>query len=871
MRHLIRNSRAGLFIVCSIALLCFGAWPAFAQRLPQTVVPEHYNLTLTPDLAAATFTGEETIDVRLQQPLDSITLNAAEISFQSVSAMVNGQKLSAKVALDAQKEQATFSFDKQLAAGPVTLSIQYSGILNDQLRGFYLSRTAKRNYAVTQFEATDARRAFPCFDEPAYKATFDVTLIVNKGDTAISNTNIVSDAPGPLADEHTIRFATTPKMSTYLVAFLVGDFQCVSGESDGIPIRACATPGNARMGEYAVSAAEFFLHYYNQYFGIKNPMPKLDMIAIPDFEAGAMENFGAITYRETALLVDEKTASILQKQTVAVDVAHEMAHQWFGDMVTMQWWNNLWLNEGFATWMENKAVAAWQPDWRMPQSVEADLQKTLDLDSRAETRTIRAEAETPAQINQMFDGITYGKAGAVLLMVENYVGDETFRRGVHDYLASHIYANATAEDFWNAQTEVSHKPVDRIMSSFVTEPGVPLLSFSGFRENTVTVSQQRFFLNPRSADKAVQIWTVPVCVDAERGGATCFVVSAGAPTIPATRDKLFFANAGGKGYYRSSYTAEEYARLEAGIESELTPEERMSLLGDELALVHAGKAGVGDYLDLVFAVRDDSSNYVVSGGIDGATAVEQMIAGDDQERAAMARWIQRTFGPALARLGDPVPGEPLERSQLRAALFGVLGGAGRDPQVIARARQLASEYLDNQGSVDATLAPAALTIAAANGDAAFFDQLQRVYETSKNSQMQASALTALGVFKDPTLERRTLDYVASGKVRNQDSNRLLGRMLSNVETRDVAWQYIEANWSQIAAQLTKWGGTSMVAGASSFCTVQARAQVTSFFASHPVPGADRALARDIDQINDCIALRTSQEPALKIWLQAQNK
>ncbi|MBV8630641.1 MAG: M1 family peptidase, partial [Silvibacterium sp.] len=469
---------------------------ADAQRLPKTVHPEHYQLTLTPDLKNATFTGSERIDVVLDQPSDSITLNAVEIKFQSVTANAGGKEMKAAVNEDAAKQQVTFKFDSQLPAGSVSLTIEYSGILNGQLRGFYLSKTASRNYAVTQFEPTDARRAFPSFDEPAMKATFDVTLVVDKGDTAISNTNIISDTPGPGADKHTVHFAPTPKMSTYLVAFLVGDFQCASGGSDGTPIRVCATPDKVEYTKFALSAAEFVLHYYNDYFGIKYPMPKLDMIALPDFEAGAMENFGAITYRETALLVDDKTASVDAKKGVASVVAHEMAHQWFGDMVTMQWWDNLWLNEGFATWMENKPVAAWRPEWNIPQDVAAGLNGTLNLDAQHTTRTIRAKAETPDEINEMFDGITYGKAGAMLLMVENYEGEETFRRGVHNYLAAHMYGNATAEDFWNAQTEVSRKPIDKVMTSFVEQPGEPLLSFDNPAANSVKVGQQRFFLSP---------------------------------------------------------------------------------------------------------------------------------------------------------------------------------------------------------------------------------------------------------------------------------------------------------------------------------------------------------------------------------------
>ncbi|HWF47484.1 MAG TPA: M1 family metallopeptidase, partial [Bryobacteraceae bacterium] len=302
--------------------------PVLAQRLPGNVRPEHYGLLLTPDLKKATFTGEEIIEVTLAQPAKQITLNAAEITFKDVTIKSGADIQGATVSVDPDKQQAIFEVANTIPAGPATIHIHYSGILNNELRGFYLSKTATRNYAVTQFEPTDARRAFPCFDEPSYKATFAVTLVVDIGDTAISNTNIIYDRPGPVATKHTVKFATTPKMSTYLVAFLVGDFQCVSGRSEGIPIRACATPGKQDLGKFAVSAAEFVLRYYDNYFGIPYPLPKLDLVAIPDFEAGAMENFGCITYRETDLLIDEKTASIRTKENVAEVVAHEMAHQW---------------------------------------------------------------------------------------------------------------------------------------------------------------------------------------------------------------------------------------------------------------------------------------------------------------------------------------------------------------------------------------------------------------------------------------------------------------------------------------------------------------------------------------------------------------
>ncbi len=562
-----------------------------AQRLPTSAHPEHYSLHLAPDLQAATFSGEETIDVMLDAPSRSITLNAAEIRFGEVKAYVlpsaqysygalgsQPKPLSALAAdkhpqtatttLDAAKEQATFTFANELPAGRVTLAIQYSGVLNDKLRGFYLSKTKTRNYAVTQFEPTDARRAFPSFDEPAMKATFDVSLTVDAGDTVISNTNLISDKPGPVKGKHTLQFAQTPKMSTYLVAFLVGDFKCTEGKADGVPIRGCSTPDKVELTRFAVESAEYILHYYDRYFGIKYPMPKLDMVALPDFEAGAMENFGCITYRETDLLVNSKTGDIPAKKRVAMVVAHETAHQWFGDMVTMQWWDNLWLNEGFATWMETKPVAEWKPEWNFPQDDAQDLDQTLNLDAQKTTRTIRATANTPDEINEMFDEISYGKAGAVIGMVENYLGKEVFRQGVHNYLAAHLYGNATAEDFWNAQTANSHLPVDKIMSSFVTQPGVPLLTLSERQAGGVPVAQSRFFLSIGVDAGREQRWTVPVCLKTN-AAPICRVLTPEDRSVPIPMDAglpMLYVNAAAKGYYRTAYTPAQYNAIVAKAE-----------------------------------------------------------------------------------------------------------------------------------------------------------------------------------------------------------------------------------------------------------------------------------------------------------------
>ncbi len=836
----------------------------WSQRLPKTVIPEHYQLTLTPDLKAATFTGEEQIDVRLTAPSAKITLNSAEIKFLRVSTKLAGALAVAKVTPDEDKQQATLDFGKVLPAGKYRLEIRYSGILNNELRGFYLSKTAKRNYAVTQFESTDARRAFPSFDEPAFKATFDVTLVVDQGDTAISNTNIVKDEPRPEA-KHAITFARTPKMSTYLVAFLVGDFQCLTGESDGVPIRACATPDQVQYGAFALKSAEYILHYYDTYFGIKYPMPKLDMIALPDFEAGAMENFGAITYRETDLLVDSAHASVDSERNVALVVAHEMAHQWFGDMVTMQWWDNLWLNEGFATWMENKPLEAWKPEWNQTQEVAAGTQGTLDLDAQRVTRTIRAKADTPDEINEMFDGISYGKAGAVLLMVENYVGEEMFRQGVHNYLAAHLYGNATAEDFWTAQVAASHKPVDKIMESLVAQPGEPILTLGSPENGKVTAEQERFFLNAKGKAASPESWVIPVCFKAAEGE-SCEVLKGKKQNLSTVKGSLLFANAQGKGYYRTLYPEAAFRELVARAEAELSAEERISLLGNEAALAHAGRAPVGDLLELAGAYRSDASPELMGAVRGDLSQLLTRVAATAEERQALQAWVRTTFGSAYRLRKEAKSGEPPADRELRAELLDLMAVLGEDPEAIEQARSITKQSLADAASVDPTLAAVALPISARNGDAALFDQLQKLAETAENPQVKVSALHSLVYFRSPELTKRALEYESSGKVRNQDAAALIAAEVARRDTQDVAWEYVRANWDKVTAQFTTFGGAYVVGATAGFCSEEKVDEVTKFFAEHKVAASARALERAKDEMHDCMDLRAKQEGNLREWL-----
>ncbi len=497
------------FVLFCIVLSTFGL---FAQRLPELARPVNYQLTFAPDFEKNIFSGQETISIQVLKPTSEIVLNAAEIDFLSASITSAGATQDAKVTLDKNKQMATLTVEKALAAGPATIHIRFNGLLNDELRGFYLGKDEQgRKYAVTQFEATDARRAFPSFDEPAYKATFDITVIADKKHVALSNAKVLSDEPGPAAGQHTIKFATSAKMSSYLVAIAVGEFEAVEGEADGIPIRVWGTPGKKQLGSFALAGAESFLHYYNQYFGIKYPFEKLDLIGLPDFEAGAMENTGLITFREALLLIDEQHASIALKHEVADVLSHEMAHMWFGDLVTMQWWDDIWLNEGFATWMSPKPVAAWKPEWHVELDSVRDSIQSQAVDSLQHTRPIQQAAETPEQIQELFDGIAYGKSAAVLRMLEAYIGPESFRAGVNQYLTQHAYGNATATDFWTTLAKASGKPVDEVMPTFVQQAGLPFVAVHAECRGTfyagyappATLSIRSGSIPPRSIERAV--------------------------------------------------------------------------------------------------------------------------------------------------------------------------------------------------------------------------------------------------------------------------------------------------------------------------------------------------------------------------------
>ena len=852
------------------AAILLTASVASAQRLPTTVVPFHYDITVTPRLAEATFSGRTVITLRLAIPASTITLNAAEIKFGEVTVTAAGQQQRAAVSLDSAREQASFKFPAPLPAGEAELEITYEGILNDDLRGLYLSQANNRRYAVTQLEATDARRMFPSFDEPAFKATFALTAIVDRNDHAISNGAVISDTPGPGPSQHTITFETTPKMSTYLVALAVGDFECNAGTADGIPIRICSTPDKKGLTGFALESTQRIVEYLNRYYSIKYPFKKLDVVAVPDFAAGAMENTAAIFYRETLLLA-APDASVGVRKNVAEVLAHEIAHQWFGNLVTMQWWDDIWLNEGFANWMMSKPLKEWRPDWKMELDEVADNHTAMGLDSLRATRPIRARASTPAEISELFDPIAYEKGAAVLRMLEEWVGPQDFQRGVNAYIEKFQYGNARAEDFWGTLTAITGKPVDRVMASFVDQPGLPLMSVeircAGGKPRAV-LSQDRYFRDPAQASvRSGQLWQIPVCLQTSSGDSRCEV-------LRTKRTEIHFdicpawvmANRNARGYYRAATAPAMVRRMAAKIET-LTPAERMAVLSDEWALVRAGRHDVGTFLDLATGLRDERTATVMETLASLLEAIGEEFT-TAATRAPYRAWVNRHIAPALAEVGlNHRADEDDERKALRAAVVAIAGGVGRDAEVLAAARELVRQELAKPGTIEPTLLDIVVNLAALGGDAALYDRFLASSKAATDPEVRYQYLYALAAFTDPALVRRTMDLALSTDVRSQDAKNVIARMLVNADTQALAWQLVRQRWTEIQKKTGQFVGNTVIVGAlSSFCEESKPAEIRALFSTNQGPDAARTLQQSLERITTCARTAAVQAPKLAAWL-----
>ena len=856
---------------------------ADAVVLPANVKPNKYRLTLQPDLNTFTFKGEQTVDIEIVEPTARIVLNAAELEITGVALRRNGSGTSTHaVSLDADTETVTLDFGRTLSPGRAQLEMEFTGILNDRLVGFYRSEYQDsegqtRHLATTQFEATDARRAFPCWDEPAQKAVFDVTLIFDDAYQAVSNTPIVEEG-SPAPGLRSVRFGETPIMSTYLLAFVVGDLVSVEADAaDGTRVGIWTTRGKENQAGFALDTSVKLLGYFNEYFGIPYPLPKLDHIAIPDFAAGAMENWGAVTYRETALLVDPDNSSAGTRQRVAEVVAHEMAHMWFGDLVTMEWWDDLWLNESFASWMGTKAVDWLFPEWEMwTQFVNMDTNRALSLDGLKNSHPIEQEVKNPAEVSQLFDAISYSKGGSVIRMLENFLGPEVFQGGLYRYLKGHEYGNARTQDLWEALEEESGLPVTSIMDSWVKQTGYPVLQVQAARsedEVQVSLSQERFVYDRLLGEEEPnpEVWQVPVTVSAPGAPSASMVMEAkeAAVSLPAASpaSDWYKVNADQTGFYRVNYTNEDWQRLAPVIRSlELPATDRLGIQNDAYALSRAGLLPITQFLELAGSYSGETDASVWSDLASNLRDIEQLIA-DEPVRPAYQRFGRELFAPAARRAGwMPRPDDGHLDSLLRSTVLGQ-SGTYNDPETLAQATDLFQRYLSDPDAVHPDLRGVVFSLAAQAGDRATYDQLWELEERASLQEEKIRLLLAMSRFQDVNLLNDTLERALSSRVRSQDTITVVAGVAANPAGREPAWEFVKSNWAEFDR---RYGGGGfglmrLVSIVNSFTTEERMADVERFFTENPAPAAERTIRQALERMRLNIRWLEQNRPALNAW------
>ena len=856
---------------------------ADAVVLPSNVKPSKYRLTLQPDLNTFTFKGEQTVDIEIVEPTARIVLNAAELEISGVTLRRNGSETSThSVSLDADTETVILDFGRTLSHGRAQLEMEFTGILNDRLVGFYRSEYQDaegqtRHLATTQFEATDARRAFPCWDEPAQKAVFDVTLIFDDAYQAVSNTPIVEES-SPAPGLRSVRFGETPIMSTYLLAFVVGDLVSVEADAaDGTRVGIWTTRGKENQAGFALDTSVKLLGYFNEYFGIPYPLPKLDHIAIPDFAAGAMENWGAVTYRETALLVDPENSSAGTRQRVAEVVAHEMAHMWFGDLVTMEWWDDLWLNESFASWMGTKAVDWLFPEWEMwTQFVNMDTNRALSLDGLKNSHPIEQEVKNPAEVSQLFDAISYSKGGSVIRMLENFLGPEVFQGGLYRYLKGHEYGNARTQDLWEALEEESGLPVTNIMDSWVKQTGYPVLQVQAARsedEVQVSLSQERFVYDRLLGEEEPnpEVWQVPVTVSAPGASSASMVMEAkeAEVSLPAASpaNDWYKVNADQTGFYRVNYTNEDWQRLAPAIRSlELPATDRLGIQNDAYALSRAGLLPITQFLELAGSYAGETDASVWSDLASNLRDIEQLIA-DEPVRPAYQRFGRELFAPAARRAGwTPRPDDGHLDSLLRSTVLGQ-SGTYNDPETLAQATDLFQRYLSDPDAVHPDLRGVVFSLAAQAGDRATYDQLWGLEERARLQEEKIRLLLAMSRFQDVNLLNDTLERSLSSRVRSQDTITVVAGVAANPAGRGPAWEFVKSNWAEFDR---RYGGGGfglmrLVSIVNGFTTEEGMADVEKFFTDNPAPAAERTIRQALERMRLNIRWLEQNRPALNAW------
>jgi puromycin-sensitive aminopeptidase len=846
-------------------------------RLPLDVRPSRYRAVVDVDMTAGQFEGGLSIEVTLDRPRAELHLHAVGLEILGAQAHVAGRARPGRPSSDAESETVTLTFDDPLPAGAATLELGWRGAFSPGLRGLYRAG----GLAVTQFEAADARRLFPCFDEPAFKATWQVTLAgVPAGAVALSNSDVVEDRP--LADgRRRVTFAPTPPLSSYLVAAVVGELvatEAVTARS--VPIRTWSVPAKRHLTAFAQKAAGAVLPLLEDYFGLPYPFGKLDQVGVPDFEAGAMENAGCITFREVALLLDEATAPLAVQKRVAEVITHELAHQWFGNLVTMVWWDDLWLNEAFATWMAYKIVDAWRPEWRIWMDFEGGKGAAMLLDSLQAAHPIRAEIANAEEAGESFDAITYEKGGAVLRMIEGFLGEDKFRDGIRLYMRRHREANATADDLWGALAEASGEPIVALANGWIRKVGYPVVSLAlDAGAARVSLVQRRFFADPGAREAGEPTtWLVPMVLrfcDAEGVKEQRALLDAREKTVAlqaAGPVSWCLGNAEARGFFRTAYDAPTLARLLPQLPA-LRPAERMTLVSDQWALVRAGVVPIGAFLDLVASLGGEEDHVVLDDLVGRLATIEHRHL-DEAERGRFEAFVRALLGERAARLGWGAAGarEDDETRLRRAALLRAIVLLARDPAQVAEAvRRLPPP----QGApvvdpVDPNLLDVVVTAAARTADAAGFEELRRRAREEADPAAKRRYLHALARVEEPALAARAVELALAADVPMQDFTSYLSVLLSNRATREEAWRLIKTRFHDVRAKAdSPMLLRRLVEALAALPERRHLDEIVVFLEAHPIEGAKQATAQTLERLRMDVALRERLLPAVAAWLRAR--
>ncbi|HKY80579.1 MAG TPA: M1 family metallopeptidase [Sphingobium sp.] len=848
-----------------------GPAPGITTQLPRGAAPRHYAIAVTPDAANLKFSGKVAIDLSVSQQMPALVLNAADLTIGEVTLTpAKGKAVKGTAKVDAAAQTVTFDFGRPVQPGSYRLDIGYAGVINTQANGLfaldYKDNGGKPKRALfTQFEAPDARRFVPSFDEPSYKATFDLSATVPTGELAVSNMPV--KATKDLGGGRTqVTFGTSPKMSSYLLFFGLGELERATKMAGATEVGVITGKGNTGRAQLALDASAAILPWYNDYFGVPFPLPKLDNVAGPGQSQffSAMENWGAIFTFERALLVDPRFTSEGTKRTIYSIVAHEMAHQWFGDLVTMAWWDDLWLNEGFASWMATKVTDKLQPSWEMLLTRVGGRERAMALDALATTHPVVQKIHTVDQVNQAFDDITYEKGEAVITMLEGYAGDEAWREGIRAYMKAHAYGNTVTDDLWKAVEGAGATGLVAIAHDFTSQPGIPLVKVESAQckgGSTLLALSQGEFSRDRK-DKAPLSWNVPVTAQTV-GGAPQRLILKGRGDVTLAGCGPYVINAGQTGYYRSLYPEANVRALAKGFTG-LSAMDQIGLMADNFQLGLGGYQPIGLALDLVDAVPASASPAVLAEVPDYLDSAHMMLESDKAAQARVAAYASRKLSPMLASVGyDAKAGEGPQMPVLRSALVSTLGGMG-DKAVVAEANRRFAALATNPSALDGPLRNAWLRIIAENADAATWDKLRALANGAKTDLEKSTTFALLGAAKDEALARKALDLALTDEPGKTTSAAIISAV--GAEHPMVAVDYVLAHRQHYEALIDVSARSQAIARLGGGSADPAMVTKLDAYASqYLTPESRKVVDRSIAAIRTRIETRARLKPALVAW------